>query len=123
MTTIYIDTNIIFSESFFRSPWVSSFLKACNILQISVVIPEVVLDEGCQLAAVVWDVAELVLRGQVLYPSPDQRVILVQTLTSPPFPPPPPLSQLLVPPAVHGPAVHHQHPGPGQAQEGRLDVQ
>ena len=45
MTTIYIDTNIIFSERFFRSPWVSSFLKACNILQISVVIPDVVLDE------------------------------------------------------------------------------
>jgi hypothetical protein len=45
VTTIYIDTNIIFSESFFRSPWVRSFLKACDILQISVVIPDVVLDE------------------------------------------------------------------------------
>lgn len=28
--TIYIDTNIIMSESFFRSPWVKSFLKACD---------------------------------------------------------------------------------------------
>lgn len=46
MTTIYIDTNIIMAESFFRSPWVKSFLKACDILQISVVIPEVVLDEA-----------------------------------------------------------------------------
>lgn len=45
MTTIYIDTNIIYSESFFRSSWVKSFLKACDILQISVVIPEIVLDE------------------------------------------------------------------------------
>lgn len=46
MTTIYIDTNIIMAESFFRSPWVKSFLKACDILQISVVIPDVVLDEA-----------------------------------------------------------------------------
>lgn len=45
MTTIFIDTNIIYTESFFRPPWVKSFLKACDILQISVVIPEVVVDE------------------------------------------------------------------------------
>ncbi|WNO53178.1 PIN domain-containing protein [Stakelama saccharophila] len=45
MTTIFIDTNIIYTENFFRPPWVKSFLKACDILQISVVIPEVVVDE------------------------------------------------------------------------------
>ena len=45
MTTIYIDTNIVFTESFFCSPWAQSFLKACALLQISVVVPEVVLDE------------------------------------------------------------------------------
>ena len=45
MTTIFIDTNIIYNESFFRSSWVESFLKACAVLQISVVIPEIVLDE------------------------------------------------------------------------------
>lgn len=42
----YIDTNIIMAESFFRSPWVKSILKACDILQISIVVPEVVLDEA-----------------------------------------------------------------------------
>lgn len=46
MTTLYIDTNVIIAESFFCSPWIKSFLKACAILQISVVVPEVVLDEA-----------------------------------------------------------------------------
>lgn len=45
MTTIYIDTNIVMNESFLRSSWSQSFLKACTLLQISVVIPEVVIDE------------------------------------------------------------------------------
>ena len=45
MTTIFVDTNVIYTERFFRPPWVKSFLKACDILQISVVIPEVVVDE------------------------------------------------------------------------------
>lgn len=45
MTTIYIDTNIVINESFFFSPWSQAFLKACALLQISVVVPEVVLDE------------------------------------------------------------------------------
>lgn len=45
MTTIYIDTNIVMNESFFCSSWSQSFLKACALLQISVVIPEIVIDE------------------------------------------------------------------------------
>lgn len=45
MTTIYIDTNIFMNESFFRSSLAQSFLKACSILQITVVVPDVVIDE------------------------------------------------------------------------------
>ncbi|SEK12026.1 hypothetical protein MAA5396_05059 [Marinovum algicola] len=45
MTTIYIDTNIFMNESFFRSAQALAFLKACSIVQVSVVIPEIVIDE------------------------------------------------------------------------------
>lgn len=45
MTTIYIDTNIFMNERFFRSASAQAFLKACSLLQITVVIPDVVLDE------------------------------------------------------------------------------
>lgn len=45
MTTIYIDTNIIMSEGFLRSSQAQAFLKACAILQISVAIPSIVIDE------------------------------------------------------------------------------
>ena len=45
MTTIYIDTNIILSESYFRSRFSQAFLKACSLLRIDVVIPDIVLDE------------------------------------------------------------------------------
>jgi hypothetical protein len=45
MTTIYIDTNIFMNESFFRSAQAQAFLKACSIIQVSVVIPAIVIDE------------------------------------------------------------------------------
>lgn len=45
MTTIYIDTNIFMNESFFRSAQAQAFLKACSIIQVSVVIPDIVIDE------------------------------------------------------------------------------
>jgi len=45
VTTIYIDTNVVINESYFCSPWSQAFLKACALLQISVVIPEIVVDE------------------------------------------------------------------------------
>jgi hypothetical protein len=45
MTTIYFDTNILISESFFCSAWAQSFIKACALLQINVVVPEIVVDE------------------------------------------------------------------------------
>lgn len=45
MTTIYIDTNIIMNESYLRSPFSQAFLKACSLLQVNVVIPDIVLDE------------------------------------------------------------------------------
>lgn len=45
MATIYIDTNIFLNESFFRSAQAQAFLKACSILQVSVVVPDVVIDE------------------------------------------------------------------------------
>jgi len=45
MATIYIDTNIFMNESFFRSAQAQAFLKACSIIQVSVVIPDIVIDE------------------------------------------------------------------------------
>tara|TARA_R100001086_G_scaffold249285_2_gene188569 strand:- start:197 stop:1276 length:1080 start_codon:yes stop_codon:yes gene_type:complete len=45
MTTLYIDTNIFMNESFFRSAQAQAFLKACSIIQVSVVIPDIVIDE------------------------------------------------------------------------------
>jgi rRNA-processing protein FCF1 len=45
MTKIYIDTNIILNESYFRSAFSQAFLNACSLLQIDVVIPDIVLDE------------------------------------------------------------------------------
>lgn len=45
MTTIYLDTNIIINEGFFRFSLSQAFLKACALLNVKVVIPEVVLDE------------------------------------------------------------------------------
>lgn len=45
MTTVYLDTSVAINESFLQSPYCEAFFKACGILQISVVIPEVVLDE------------------------------------------------------------------------------
>lgn len=45
MTTIYIDTNIFMNESFFRSAQAQAFLKACSILEISVAVPDIVMDE------------------------------------------------------------------------------
>lgn len=46
MTTLYIDTSIVMNEGFFRSAFAQSFLRACALLQIKVVVPEVVLDEA-----------------------------------------------------------------------------
>lgn len=45
MPTVFIDTNIIINENFFRSAAAQAFLKACSILGIEVVIPEIVYDE------------------------------------------------------------------------------
>lgn len=45
MTTIYLDTSVAVSESFLKSPFAEAFLKACKILQFTVVIPEIVIDE------------------------------------------------------------------------------
>ena len=45
MTIIYLDTSVAINESFLKSPFAEAFLKACALLQHSVVIPEIVLDE------------------------------------------------------------------------------
>ncbi|MBO6553735.1 MAG: DUF4935 domain-containing protein [Roseitalea sp.] len=45
MPTVFIDTNIIINENFFRSAAAQAFLKACSILNIEVVIPDIVYDE------------------------------------------------------------------------------
>lgn len=45
MTKIYIDTNIIMNESYFRSPFSRAFLKACSLLKVKVIVPDIVLDE------------------------------------------------------------------------------
>lgn len=46
MTTIYIDTCILMNESFLRSASAQAVLKACSLLKISVVVPEIVVDEA-----------------------------------------------------------------------------
>lgn len=45
MATIYLDTSVAINESFLKSPFAEAFLKACAILQHTVVIPEIALDE------------------------------------------------------------------------------
>ena len=45
MTTIYLDTSVGINEAFLRSEYFQAFLKACEILQYTVVIPEIVIDE------------------------------------------------------------------------------
>jgi len=45
MTTVYLDTSVAITESFLLSPYCDAFFKACGILQYTVVIPEIVLDE------------------------------------------------------------------------------
>lgn len=45
MTTVYLDTSVAITESFLMSPYCDAFFKACGILQYTVVIPEIVLDE------------------------------------------------------------------------------
>ena len=45
MATIYLDTSVAINESFLKSPFVEAFLKGCAILQHTVVIPHIVLDE------------------------------------------------------------------------------
>lgn len=45
MTTVYLDTSVAIAESFLMSPYCDAFFKACGILQYTVVIPEIVLDE------------------------------------------------------------------------------
>lgn len=45
MTTVYLDTSVAMNEAFLRSPYSEAFLKACAILQYTVVIPEIVIDE------------------------------------------------------------------------------
>ena len=46
MTTIYIDTNIMINENFMRSASAQAFFKACALLHIECVIPEIVIDEA-----------------------------------------------------------------------------
>ncbi|CAN5530891.1 hypothetical protein BH10PLA2_BH10PLA2_03570 [soil metagenome] len=45
MTTVYLDTSVVMNESFLRSSYSEAFLKACAILQFTVVLPEIVVDE------------------------------------------------------------------------------
>lgn len=45
MTTIYIDTSVAINEAFLRSSYARAFLRACNILHYTVVVPEIVVDE------------------------------------------------------------------------------
>jgi rRNA-processing protein FCF1 len=45
MTTIYLDTSVAITESFLMSPYCEAFFKACAILQYTVAIPEIVIDE------------------------------------------------------------------------------
>jgi hypothetical protein len=45
MTTVYLDTSVAITESFLMSPYCDAFFKACGILQYTVVIPEIVIDE------------------------------------------------------------------------------
>lgn len=45
MITVFIDTNIFLNEHFFRSALAQAFLNACALLEITVVIPDVVIDE------------------------------------------------------------------------------
>ncbi|CAM8619760.1 PIN domain-containing protein [Sphingobium cupriresistens] len=45
MTTVYLDTSVAMNESFLRSSYFDAFLKACAILQFTVVLPEIVFDE------------------------------------------------------------------------------
>ncbi|MEL6170524.1 MAG: PIN domain-containing protein [Pseudomonadota bacterium] len=45
MTTIFIDTNILMNDSFFRSSSAKAFLKACSFLKVQVVVPDIVMDE------------------------------------------------------------------------------
>jgi hypothetical protein len=45
MTTVYLDTSVAMNESFLRSSYSEAFLKACSILQYTVVLPEIVVDE------------------------------------------------------------------------------
>ena len=43
---IYIDTNIMINENFMRSASAQAFFKACALLHIECVIPEIVIDEA-----------------------------------------------------------------------------
>jgi hypothetical protein len=45
MTTVYLDTSVAMNEAFLKSPYSEAFFKACAILQYSVVIPQIVVDE------------------------------------------------------------------------------
>lgn len=45
MPTIYMDTSVAIHEAFLKSAYVEPFLKACAILNYTVIIPEIVLDE------------------------------------------------------------------------------
>jgi hypothetical protein len=45
MANIYLDTSVAMTEAFLRSPYCEAFLKTCAILQHTVVIPEIVIDE------------------------------------------------------------------------------
>ncbi len=43
---VFIDTSVIINESFLRSMTAQAFFKACVLLEIGVIIPEIVIDEA-----------------------------------------------------------------------------
>ena len=45
MTTVYLDTSVAMNEAFLKSPYSEAFIKACAILQYSIVVPQIVIDE------------------------------------------------------------------------------
>ncbi len=45
MVEVFLDTNVIFKENFFRSVFAEAVLKGANFLGITILIPEIVIDE------------------------------------------------------------------------------
>ncbi|MGC1469983.1 MAG: PIN domain-containing protein [Sphingorhabdus sp.] len=45
MPTVYLDTSVAMNDAFLKSAYSEAFLKACAILQYTVVMPDIVVDE------------------------------------------------------------------------------